>query len=657
MNGNPRQSLAGGAGGAPYMSRLSTVGLGSSRLSLGPPRMSLARGGAGGMAGGEGIGTGRMSDARMSGIGRTMGNVSRRSSQHVGRPSTAGAGSTFGAKDPRAKSDKQWQQSAIRNIINFLTNAGYAESAISPKSLASPTTKDFQSIFRFLYAQLDPTYVFQKKFEEEVPQLMRGLRYPFAEQLSKSHLIQPATIHAWPNMLAMLTWMVELICCGDTMDNENYLDLDIGVEVQPEKMFFKYVIEAYAIFLQGDDNFEYMDDELMENLDRKNDKVKKDIERLQNESDTLQNEWKLLTESEFPVVILERESQILEVDKQKFRQYIQHVEGKIQKFQDAILSLKEDLESRNKEADTLASQKAQLQHTVDSQEISAADVDRMTAERDQLHTNLKAVAIKMEDANKGLWEKEIEMQKKMDHLERLVQEYNSFAYKVGLLAADSPVPELAQELEPRVHATRPEDIVSLDLRNFVKPRLAKAEEIFKTRVHQTQDESIALQDTMDNLTWSCTQKQEELNELEAQVQTLTERYRQEQEQIGFANNASHEEIQQIERNIQRLKIEANGMLIQSQQAAQKAAIELDQIKKTCKDTMEHATEQISRVIVDVFNFHQHVQGQLDELEREAKVVYVEAGGVIQKQGSDGDIEESGSSSKAPSETDQVSFEG
>lgn len=70
--------------GYPIASRLSTIGV--SRPSLGPPRISLARGGSsaiGGMAGvvdGMGnvsLGQNRISDVRMSGIGRTMGAVSR----------------------------------------------------------------------------------------------------------------------------------------------------------------------------------------------------------------------------------------------------------------------------------------------------------------------------------------------------------------------------------------------------------------------------------------------------------------------------------------------------------------------------------------------------------------------------------------------------
>lgn len=34
-------------------------------------------------------------------------------------------------------------------------------------------------------------------------------RYPFADQISKSQLYAVGSMHSWPSLLAMLTWMVE----------------------------------------------------------------------------------------------------------------------------------------------------------------------------------------------------------------------------------------------------------------------------------------------------------------------------------------------------------------------------------------------------------------------------------------------------------------
>jgi kinetochore protein NDC80 len=78
-------------------------------------------------------------------------------------------------RDPRPIRDKNFIQQNINYILDYLSRAGFGEQ-LTVKSLQAPTTKTFQNIFRFLYAKFDPKYQFQKKFEEEVPQLIKSLR-------------------------------------------------------------------------------------------------------------------------------------------------------------------------------------------------------------------------------------------------------------------------------------------------------------------------------------------------------------------------------------------------------------------------------------------------------------------------------------------------
>lgn len=134
----------------------------------------------------------------------------RRSSTY-GKQSLGGnSQSSVIGKDPRPIREKAFQLNCIKNLISFLAKSGY-DKPISQKILTAPSTKDFQQIFKFLYSQIDPTYEFGKKFEDEVPGLLKGIKYPFAGDISKSSLLAVGSIHAWPSLLAMLNWLVELI--------------------------------------------------------------------------------------------------------------------------------------------------------------------------------------------------------------------------------------------------------------------------------------------------------------------------------------------------------------------------------------------------------------------------------------------------------------
>ena len=61
--------------------------------------------------------------------------------------------------DPRPLSDKAYINSCIRQLIAFLTSRGY-DAPLSPKTLASPTAKDFASLSLFLFRLADENFKF-----------------------------------------------------------------------------------------------------------------------------------------------------------------------------------------------------------------------------------------------------------------------------------------------------------------------------------------------------------------------------------------------------------------------------------------------------------------------------------------------------------------
>jgi kinetochore protein NDC80 len=107
-----------------------------------------------------------------------------------------------------------------RSILEYLISANYPVP-ISLKTLQVPTSKDFATIFKFLYNRLDPNYQFMKKIEDEVILCLKALkyqsrlyatngRYPFVDSMSKSNISAVGSQHSWPGILAMLSWMVDV---------------------------------------------------------------------------------------------------------------------------------------------------------------------------------------------------------------------------------------------------------------------------------------------------------------------------------------------------------------------------------------------------------------------------------------------------------------
>jgi kinetochore protein NDC80 len=145
------------------------------------------------------------------------------------RPSAVGLGvdrrsSAFGGKptgpkqDPRPLSDKNFLNNCVHTLITYLSLHGYP-AAVSPKTLASPTAKDFTMVVQFLFQRFDSNMKTFGKIEDEVPVFFKRLNYPF--QISKSALFAVGSPHSWPAVLAALTWLVELLNYNEKADENS----------------------------------------------------------------------------------------------------------------------------------------------------------------------------------------------------------------------------------------------------------------------------------------------------------------------------------------------------------------------------------------------------------------------------------------------------
>lgn len=178
----------------------------------------------------------------------------------------------------------------------------------------------------------------------------------------------------------------------------------------------------------------------------------------------------------------------MEGDKEKFKNYITHVQGKQQKLIDTCSSLSQEFDASGiiysfksrlffnlhqktleETVKKLTKEREALQATVDAQDLSPADVDRLNAERDQLAKSLALTSQNLDTVTKQVWAQEIALQKKMDVLERCVDKVNALLYKLEVLGSTDPhLESLSRDIEVFVQQSRPESMVSVNLRGQVK---------------------------------------------------------------------------------------------------------------------------------------------------------------------------------------------
>lgn len=121
------------------------------------------------------------------------------------------AGSRAALKDIRPTRDASWQKMAQMEIYEYLmeNKSDMELPFLTPAVLRSPTSKQFEEMWKFLVLELDPDWVAEnQKVQDEFVPVMKDLQYPFAETITKSSLSAINSPHSWAAITAALHWMV-----------------------------------------------------------------------------------------------------------------------------------------------------------------------------------------------------------------------------------------------------------------------------------------------------------------------------------------------------------------------------------------------------------------------------------------------------------------
>lgn len=385
-------------------------------------------------------------------------STARRSSVYSARPS-AGFGPTghqsFFATappsnglptDPRRLRDSNTRAMMGQELMEFLGQRnfeGEMKHNLTHKTMTSPTQKDFNLMFHFLYHCIDPSYRFQKNIDAEVPPLLKQLRYPFEKNISKSQLSAVGG-NNWSTFLGMLHWMMNL---AKMMEQYAYGAFDeacieAGFDVTADRITFQFLSDAYKEWLsieEGDDEEEEKRriqphvEAMAAKFDQANQANLDQLKQLEEEGKALQDQIDELSKSAPRLSKLDEQIKVLEEDRVKFENYNNSMEGKVDKYQNRAQLLQQEIERCEQELREAEDDKAELQRRVDEQGLSVQDIDRMNTERERLQKGVEATTVRLDEAKDRTSKKEAETGAKLDELETVVQRYNGMGYQIGII--------------------------------------------------------------------------------------------------------------------------------------------------------------------------------------------------------------------------------
>lgn len=534
----------------------------------------------------------------------------RRSSVYRARPSAAGAGmdsqqSFFQQapqaagvpRDPRPLKDRSFQARIGQELLDYLAKNNFEMNMnhkLSDNFIRSPTQKDFNQMFMWLYHRIDPSYRFQKNIDQEVPPLLKQLRYPFEKSITKSQIAAVGGQN-WSTFLGLLHWMMQLAQMLERYSTHQYNDacLEAGVDVTSDHVVFEFLTNAYQDWLNMDDEAGDEDveralqphvQEMAKSFERANSRYTQELEILEGENTRLQKEIEELEKATPDPAVLDNHFKIMEEDRAKFEEYNTLALQRSEKYDGRIQVLQEELEKLHTELKEAEDERRRLKDAVDELGISMQDIDRMTAERERLQKSIEMAEQRLDDIKKKVAEKELETSQKLDELERMVDRYNTVAYQIGLIPATAVNAkgrnfelqltvgggsnftlsqiqgsyggggvENERLLADPVTGYQPAHILNLDLRGQVKSSFLTLRKEISERRKIAMDMMMEDHDLLDRAREAIEDKRNEVEALEHRVRAAEEEYEKTKEVTTAQKLASDAQIEKMEKELAKMR--------------------------------------------------------------------------------------------------------
>ncbi|KAI9815297.1 MAG: kinetochore-associated Ndc80 complex subunit ndc80 [Pycnora praestabilis] len=554
-------------------------------------------------------------------------------------------------RDPRPLKDRSYQAKVGQEILDYLTQYNFElemKHSLTANTMKSPTQKDFNYIFQWLYHRIDPSYRFQKNIDAEVPPILKQLRYPFEKSITKSQIAAVGGQN-WSTFLGMLHWMMQLSQMLDRYENGVYDDAcaESGVDVSGDRIIFRFLSNAYRDWLQvGEDDEEEDADRLLvphvqgmaAEFNKANEKYLEEMTILEAEHKSLEQQIEEFEKSSPDIGKLDKHFKILEEDKEKFEAYNTSMEGKAEKYEARVKFLMEEIEKAGAELKEAEQERANLQESVDRQGITVLDIDRMNSERERLQKGLEATVIRLEEAKKKVSEKEIEAGRRMEELERVVEKYNSLGYQIGLIPSTAPnakgenlellltanggpnfstsqsAAESDRLLADPVTGYQPQNLLKLDLRGTVKTGFIALRKEIGERRGTAQEADMNNHDLLDKIAEAIEDKRSEVEALGHRVRAAEEEFEKTREVTTTQKLASDAQIEKMEKELAKMRAGLIESVQLMEQREMNTNIEYEQLTLRANTLREELHTEIERMLNDIIKFKVHVQKSLEDYE-------------------------------------------
>ncbi|KAF6167255.1 hypothetical protein GIB67_043116 [Kingdonia uniflora] len=397
---------------------------------------------------------------------------------------------------------------ALRTINSYLSSHS-APFYLKPPL---PSARDITDTLIFLLNRLDYPTAPNSKLDEDLPLLLKVLNCPI--KLNKSALKAPGTPHAWPSLLGVIHWLVQIASYNELITSSTSTSTRISF-LQEDK-FLAYTLDSYAHYIVGDEDYvEALDEEFVSKMVQENKLLEENNVALEKEVEEMGAKVERMRAAPSARVVLEKEKGVLEDDVRKFHAIIDGVKSGIATLEKGLEEKEKELETMNLENVRICEEKEELLKMIEGQKFNVRDAERMKRELQGVERDIAEAEVERNAWEEKSWDLDTEMGQKLKELESISVECNQAIRRLKLGN------DLQYALNPK--GSTPADVLGIDYKLKLKPASSTfADELKKSSVTKY-EEFISLQHESRDNAAKLDLKRNRLTELQSQIDAVESR--------------------------------------------------------------------------------------------------------------------------------------
>lgn len=461
----------------------------------------------------------------------------------------------------------------------------------------------------FLVKQIDPNLIKGfGKIEEEVPQLYKRLRYPFA--ISKSNLTAVGSPHTWPAILAALCWAVELLNYSERAEaaQQEPSDERAGAEAQ----FFRYVSTSYRHFMAGDDEMcEAVDGEKAAEFEARAAEVQAHTDRLTAANEALRAEIDALRRAPSPLVAASSKLAETQDDKEKFLKLLDNLATQKAALQRKVTERQADVAAQKQDLEAVTAENEELRARIAVQTVHPADVVRMNQDRSKHEAALRTLCQQREGAEEKATQAEAAVESSLDELDSQLVEYHARADRLQLIPASAKRAEgVAFEVSLDRTAGTAGTMINVDLKGIIKPALQRIKDHYAARARELSEEELSLEEKRDAAAELVAERNEENAHAEAQVKELEAQYRSGKEVLEARVAAALAQVEGIAAEVSTLRGACAAGVLESEERYRGLQAEYEELQRACELENAALHRDLAAALEAVLNHKMAIQAKL-----------------------------------------------